>query len=54
MAVCVCQFFSCLFESDFVFELSEAGNERAHMEVRESVNGFTVKLDEKEASGDPS
>lgn len=41
VCVCVCRFCSCLFERDFVHELSDVGNE--HVEVCESVNGFTVK-----------
>ncbi len=49
MDVCV-PVLSWLFESDFVCELSDVGNERVHMEVCESVNGFTMQLGAKEAS----
>lgn len=41
MCVRACATVVCL--SDFMYELSDLGNERVQMEVCESVNGFTVK-----------
>lgn len=49
MVVCNCAG-SSVFESDFVYESPGVGNEHVHTKVYESVNGFTVKLSEKEAS----
>lgn len=39
-----------MFGSDFVYKSPDVGNEHVHRKVCESVNGFTVKLSEKEAS----
>ncbi len=37
-----------------MYEWSDVGSECVHMDVCESVNGFAVKLSEKEASGNLS
>lgn len=54
VCVCMCAGSARLFERDFVYKLSDVGNEREHVEAFESVDGFTVKIGESEASGNLS
>lgn len=46
----LCVWFCACAGSVLVYELSDVGNERVHIEVCESVNDVTVKLSKKEPS----